>query len=75
MFARALAELLARVDRAGDSDSAREQLLRLSRVVLDFTVQDPARQQLLVTRSFPGFTRRRSRTRWPSNWSIGPASC
>ena len=56
MFAQANAELLARVDRAGESGSAREQLLRLSRVVLDFAVEDPARQQLLFTRSIPGFT-------------------
>lgn len=75
MFARANAELLARVDGAGDSNSAPEQLLRLSRVVLDFTVEGPARQQLLFTRSIPGFTPSARRTRWPSNWSIGPASC
>jgi AcrR family transcriptional regulator len=56
MFAQANAELLARVDRAGESGSAREQLLRLSRVVLDFAVEDPARQHLLFTRSIPGFT-------------------
>jgi len=55
MFAQANAELLARVERAGESGSAREQLLRLSRVVLDFAVEDPARQQLLFTRSIPGF--------------------
>ena len=55
MFAQANAELLARVEGAGESGSAREQLLRLSRVVLDFAVEDPARQQLLFTRSIPGF--------------------
>ena len=54
MFAQANAELLARVERAGESGSARE-LLRLFRVVLDFAVEDPARQQLLFTRSIPGF--------------------
>lgn len=56
MFAQANTELLARVERAGDSGDAREQLLRLSRVVLDFAVEDPARQQLLFTRAIPGFT-------------------
>jgi len=75
MFAQANAELLARVERAGESGSARE-LLRLFRVVLDFAVEDPARQQLLFTRSIPGFApSAQCRTRWPSNWSSAPTPC
>jgi AcrR family transcriptional regulator len=55
MFAQAYEQLLARLDAAASTGTAREQLLRLSRVVLDFVVEDPPRQQLLFQRTIPGF--------------------
>lgn len=74
MFARANAELLARVDGARDSDSAREQLLRLSRVARlhgGGPCPPAAAVHALDSRVHPvGASYAR-----PSNWSIGPASC
>lgn len=55
MFAQANAELWGRIQDAGETGDARQQLLRLSRVILEFAVEEPARQQLLFTRTIPGF--------------------
>jgi AcrR family transcriptional regulator len=55
MFAQAYEQLLARVDAMPSTGTAREQLVRLSRVVLDFVVESPPRQQLLFQRTIPGF--------------------
>ncbi len=55
MFAQAYEQLLARLDAAPSGGSAREQLLRMSRVVLDFVVENPPRQLLLFQRAIPGF--------------------
>ena len=55
MFAQAYEQLLARLDASAPSGTAREQLLRLSRVVLDFAVENPSRQQLIFQRTIPGF--------------------
>ncbi|MGV1009645.1 MAG: TetR/AcrR family transcriptional regulator [Dermatophilaceae bacterium] len=55
MFAQAYEQLLARVDALPPHGTAREQLLQLSRAVLDFVVEDPPRQQLLFQRTIPGF--------------------
>jgi AcrR family transcriptional regulator len=55
MFGHAYEELLARLDSAPSGGTAREQLLRLSRIVLDFAVENPPRQLLLFHRAIPGF--------------------
>jgi AcrR family transcriptional regulator len=55
MFAQAYEQLLGRLDRAAPSGSAREQLLQVSRVILDFVVEDLPRQQLIFQRTVPGF--------------------
>src|SRR6476469_8305120 len=55
MFGQAYEQLLARLDAAAPGGTAREQLLRLSRTVLDFVVENPPRQQLLFQRTIPGF--------------------
>ena len=55
MFRQAYEQLLDRLDAAPPTGTAREQLLRLSRVVLDFVVENPPRQQLLFQRTIPGF--------------------
>ena len=55
MYAQAYEQLLARLDAAPADGSAREQLVRVSRTVLDFVVENPPRQQLLFTRTIPGF--------------------
>jgi AcrR family transcriptional regulator len=55
MFAQAYEQLLARLDGVAPVGSAREQLMRVSRTVIDFVVENPPRQQLLFTRSIPGF--------------------
>jgi AcrR family transcriptional regulator len=55
MFSQAYEQLLARLDAAAPAGTAREQLLRVSRVVLDFVVENPPRQQLLFQRTIPGF--------------------
>jgi AcrR family transcriptional regulator len=55
MFAQAYEQLLARLDGAPAGGTAREQLFRLSRVVLDFVVENPPREQLLFQRIIPGF--------------------
>jgi AcrR family transcriptional regulator len=55
MFAQAYEQLLARLDAAAPVGTARDQLLRLSRVVVDFVVENPPRQQLLFHRTIPGF--------------------
>jgi AcrR family transcriptional regulator len=55
MYGQAYEQLLARLDATPPSGTAREQLVSLSRVVLDFVVEDPPRQQLLFQRTIPGF--------------------
>ena len=55
MFAQAYEQLLTRLDSAAPSGTARDQLLRVSRVVLDFAVENPSRQQLIFQRTIPGF--------------------
>lgn len=55
MFAQAYEQLLARLDDVAPTGTAREQLLRVSRTLLDFIVENPPRQLLLFTRSIPGF--------------------
>ena len=55
MFAPGLRATLARLDAAAPGGTAREQLLQLSRTVLDFVVENPPRQQLLFQRTIPGF--------------------
>jgi AcrR family transcriptional regulator len=55
MYAQAYAQLLARLDAEPPTGTAREQLRRVSRVVLDFVVENPPRQQLMFQRTIPGF--------------------
>ncbi len=55
MFAQAYEQLLGRLDAVTPSGTAREQLIQLSRAVLDFVVENPPRQQLLFQRTIPGF--------------------
>ena len=55
MYGQAYEQLLARLDATPPKGTAREQLLRVSRVVLDFVVEDPPRQQLMFQRTIPGF--------------------
>jgi AcrR family transcriptional regulator len=55
MFAQAYEQLLARLDTTAPHGTAREQLIRLSRTFLEFTVENPPRQQLLFQRTIPGF--------------------
>ena len=55
MYGQAYAQLLARLEEAPPTGTAREQLAAISRVVLDFTVENPPRQQLLFQRTLPGF--------------------
>src|SRR3954449_7435673 len=43
MFAQAYEQLLARLDASPPGGTAREQLLRFSRVVLDFGIENPPR--------------------------------
>jgi AcrR family transcriptional regulator len=55
MYGQAYEQLLARLEEDPPSGTPREQLVRLSRVVLDFTVENPPRQQLMFQRTIPGF--------------------
>jgi len=55
MFGQAYEQLMARLDATPPDGTAREQLLRVSRVVVDFVVEDPPRQQLMFQRTIPGF--------------------
>jgi AcrR family transcriptional regulator len=55
MYGQAYEQLLVRLDATPPSGSAREQLVQVSRTVLDFAVEDPPRQQLLFQRTIPGF--------------------
>ena len=55
MFGQAYEQLMARLDATSTDGTAREQLLRVSRVVVDFVVEDPPRQQLMFQRTIPGF--------------------
>jgi AcrR family transcriptional regulator len=65
MFAQAYDQLLARLDAEAPRGTARDQLVQLSRTVLDFVVEYPPRQQLLFQRTIPGFE--------PSPASYAPA--
>lgn len=55
MFAQAYEQLLARLDAVTPRGTAREQLVQLTRAVLDFVVENLPRQQLLFQRTIPGF--------------------
>jgi AcrR family transcriptional regulator len=55
MFAQAYEQLLARLDAMPSTGTAREQLVRVSRTVLDFSVENPSRAQLIFNRTIPGF--------------------
>jgi AcrR family transcriptional regulator len=55
MFAQTYEQLLERLDAESPTGTAREQLARLSRTVLDFVVENPPRQQLIFQRTIPGF--------------------
>jgi AcrR family transcriptional regulator len=65
MYGQAYEQLLARLDAEPPTGSAREQLVHLSRVLLDFVVEDLPRQQLMFQRTIPGFE--------PSEASYAPA--
>jgi AcrR family transcriptional regulator len=56
MFGQAYDQLLAELDRNPPRGTAREQLIRLSRTILDFAAESPPRQQLMFHRTIPGFT-------------------
>jgi AcrR family transcriptional regulator len=55
MFAQAYEQLLARLDATAPSGTAREQLIHVSRTVLEFAVENLPRQQLIFQRTIPGF--------------------
>jgi Transcriptional regulator len=55
MFTQAYEQLLGRLDATASTGTAREQLIHVSRVILDFVVENPPRQQLLFQRTIPGF--------------------
>lgn len=55
MFAQAYEQLLARLEAVTPSGTAREQLVALTRAMLEFVVENPPRQQLLFQRTIPGF--------------------
>lgn len=55
MYGQAYEQLLVRLEATPPEGTAREQLLRVSRVVVDFVVEDPPRQQLMFQRTIPGF--------------------
>ena len=55
MFGHAYEQLLGRLESSAPSGSARHQLLHVSRVILDFAVENPSRQQLIFQRTIPGF--------------------
>ncbi|MGN6605923.1 MAG: TetR/AcrR family transcriptional regulator [Jatrophihabitans sp.] len=55
MYAQAYEQLLAELDTLPPTGTAREQLVRVSRTVLDFVVGDLPRQQLIFQRTIPGF--------------------
>ena len=55
MYGQAYEQLLARLDGTPPRGTAREQLIRLSRDILDFAAENPPRQQLMFQRTVPGF--------------------
>jgi AcrR family transcriptional regulator len=55
MFDQAYQQLFARIETANVTGTARQQLLGLSRTLIDFVVENPPRQQLLFQRTIPGF--------------------
>lgn len=55
MYAQAYEELLAHLDAAPPTGTARDQLLGLSRAILDFAVSNLPRQQIMFQRTIPGF--------------------
>jgi AcrR family transcriptional regulator len=55
MYAQAYEQLLAELDETSPRGTAREQLVRLSRTIVDFGAANLPRQQLLFQRTIPGF--------------------
>lgn len=55
LFADGYTALLERADRTALSADRREAVSQVSRVFVDFAVEDPARFQLLFLRTIPGF--------------------
>jgi AcrR family transcriptional regulator len=55
MYAQAYEQLFMRLNATPPSGTARQQLIQVSRAVLDFAVENPPRQQLLFQRTIPGF--------------------
>jgi AcrR family transcriptional regulator len=55
MYGQAYEQLLARLDTIPPAGSARDQLVRLSREILDFAAENTPRQQLMFARTIPGF--------------------
>lgn len=55
MFAQAYEQLLARLEEVAPGGRPREELVSVSRTIVEFVVENPPRQQLLFTRSIPGF--------------------
>src|SRR3954465_12152620 len=55
MYGQAYEQLLARLGAPPATGAARDQLVRVSRVILDFTVENPPHQQLMFQRTIPGF--------------------
>jgi AcrR family transcriptional regulator len=55
MYGQAYEALLAQLDAAPPTGTAREQLLGLSRAILDFAVSNLPRQQIMFQRTIPGF--------------------
>jgi AcrR family transcriptional regulator len=55
MFAEGTRILVERIGELGESGDPEQDLRRASRVFLEFSVEDPARYQLLFQRTIPGF--------------------
>jgi AcrR family transcriptional regulator len=55
MYAESYEALLAQLDAVPPTGTARQQLLRLSRAIIDFAVANLPRQQLMFQRTIPGF--------------------
>ena len=63
MFSQAYEQLLSRLDAAAPRGTARDKLLSLSRIVIDFSVKSLPRQQLLFQRTYSRPCRRLRQTR------------
>lgn len=55
MYGQAYEQLLAELDASPPAGTAREQLVGLSRAILDFAVSNVPRQQIMFQRTIPGF--------------------